>query len=348
MKFILIHASTFETNWAHYSFIKDPVFVNKLSSLGYQLCLSTDTEPEKVDWIIFSEATSIGIHRFGFFNRFKYYINLLFGRTVRLKNDVYEKCIKNGLLHKTVLLVMEGPVGMPANHIPYVKNLCPKIVTWNDSIVDGKNVRKYNWPVPDKWPSFSQIPFNKKKLFVNISANKYSSHKLELYSNRRNLIKFLEKEYPNDFDLYGIGWNEPATFRQRQKIDPVPFYRSYLGSVDDKAVTFRNYKFALCFENSCVPGWITEKIFDCMRSNCVPIYLGAPNILDFVDANVFIDIRKFSSNKELFDYLASMSEKEYNRYLIAINSYLESCRFHKFYTTSFAERIVEILETEED
>jgi hypothetical protein len=240
---------------------------------------------------------------------------------------------------------MEGPVGMPANHTTYVKKLFHKVLTWNDNLVDGKQVHKFNWPVPEEWPSLPLMPFSERKLFVNISANKYSSHPLELYSDRRNIIRYLEKEFPHDFDLYGIGWNEPATHAQKYNIEAVPMYRSYQGSVNDKAVTFQKYRFAICYENSCVPGWITEKIFDCLRSNCVPIYLGAPNILDFVDAGAFIDKRKFSTNKELFDFLASMSESEYKLYLDAISTYLVSSRFQQFYTTSFAERIVQILET---
>jgi hypothetical protein len=47
------------------------------------------------------------------------------------------------------------------------------------------------------------------------------------------------------------------------------------------------------------PGWITEKIFDCMRADCVPVYWGASNVLDYVDPEAFVDRRRFASNSEL-------------------------------------------------
>ena len=44
-----------------------------------------------------------------------------------------------------------------------------------------------------------------------------------------------------------------------------------------------NYRFNLCPENSLGEGYITEKIFDSIRSGCIPIYWGAylePGILN--------------------------------------------------------------------
>lgn len=53
-------------------------------------------------------------------------------------------------------------------------------------------------------------------------------------------------------------------------------------SVEDKLGTLRHFRFALCFENCVFPGYVTEKVFDCFLSGCVPIYLGAPDITDFI------------------------------------------------------------------
>lgn len=67
------------------------------------------------------------------------------------------------------------------------------------------------------------------------------------------------------------------------------------------------YLFGLCYENMRhAPGWITEKLFDCMRANCIPIYWGAPNIADFVDPGMFIDRTQFKLNAELESFLMDM------------------------------------------
>ena len=150
---------------------------------------------------------------------------------------------------------------------------------------------------------------------------------------------------PNDFDLYGIGWNAPATNAQRFLSFAAPRYDSYLGPVDNKSTTFSKYRFALCYENACVPGWITEKIFDCMRSGCVPIYLGAPNIDDYVLPSSFIDRRKFRSNKELVDFLTGVTEKEYQQYQAAIKEYLSGPLFAAFLSPAFAETIACVLDS---
>ena len=52
---------------------------------------------------------------------------------------------------------------------------------------------------------------------------------------------------------------------------------------DDKFKFLANYRFNLCPENSLGEGYITEKIFDSIRSGCIPIYWGAylePGILN--------------------------------------------------------------------
>ena len=48
----------------------------------------------------------------------------------------------------------------------------------------------------------------KNKLCVLIVSNKFSCDKDELYSKRKEFIRWFEKNHPNDFDLYGRDWNE--------------------------------------------------------------------------------------------------------------------------------------------
>ena len=105
-----------------------------------------------------------------------------------------------------------------------------------------------------------------------------------------------------------------------------------------------NYKFSICYENvRDVPGYVTEKIFDSMRSGCVPIYWGANNITDYVDAEAFIDRRKFKTEVELDNFITNMTEYEYSDYQDAIKKYLDSPRFAKFLPPAFADTIINTL-----
>ena len=65
MKKIILHAQSFNTFWAHYYVNKDEDFISRLASLVYELIQSDQIELKDADFILFCEATSIGLHRFG-------------------------------------------------------------------------------------------------------------------------------------------------------------------------------------------------------------------------------------------------------------------------------------------
>ncbi len=97
------------------------------------------------------------------------------------------------------------------------------------------------------------------------------------------------------------------------------------------------YRFGLCYENiRHAPGWITEKLFDCMHANCISIYWGAPNIANFVDPGTFIDRTQFKANAKLESFLMDMGESDTNRYLQAIKKYLSGDRIKEFLSPTFA------------
>lgn len=252
---------------------------------------------------------------------------------------------KSGL--KPILILWEGPSNKSfrkEDHIGY-----DTILTWNDAWVDNIRYFKYYLPTPNQWGNIVEKPFHEKKLLVNISYNKTSKHPQELYSERVNTIEYFDEHYSKEFDLFGFGWNIKSSIINniKNRIKPQfaqTSFKTYRGPIENKWDIFPSYKFGLCYENiRSEQGYVTEKIFDCMRSNCVPIYWGAPNIDEYVDSNAFIDRKQFRSNEELGMFLNDMQEKEYNQYLFAIKKYLLSERFKKFLSSSFAERIIKTL-----
>ena len=344
MKSIVLHAASFDTYWAHYYVNKDQDFIDKFESLGYRLYQSDQIELKDADIILFCEATSIGLQRFGLFHKIKYLGKILLGRISLNARDVYAECLENGLHEKTALIVAEGIVSMPENHISKLGEMFPVVFTWNDVMVNDTHFFKYCVPQPVQWPKIELVPFKDKKLLVNISGNKYSSHPKELYSARRTSIKYFEQKFKDQFELYGIGWNKAANFSQRILKTNVPFYSSFKGLVASKTDIFPKFRFALCYENTIWPGYITEKVFDCMRSDCVPIYLGAPNINDYLPPDTYIDRRKFSDAEQLSSYLLSIDEKKYEYYRECISEYLSSNKFSPFLCTSLPETIVKVIE----
>ena len=58
----------------------------------------------------------------------------------------------------------------------------------------------------------------------------------------------------------------------------------------EKVEWCRQYKFSLCFENSSYPGYTTEKLFQAMQSNTIPIYWGNPSVARDFNPGSFIHV----------------------------------------------------------
>jgi hypothetical protein len=64
------------------------------------------------------------------------------------------------------------------------------------------------------------------------------------------------------------------------------------------------YKFALVFENSVAVDYVTDKLYDALAAGAVPVYLGAPNVADYLPGeHCLIDVRDYAAPKDLAAYL---------------------------------------------
>lgn len=222
---------------------------------------------------------------------------------------------------KKILLVFESPVINPFNSWNFVVKYFNRVYTWDDHEVNRENIFKFYIPQIN-FDKYSKVPFKKKKLLAAVYSNKqdppffkYLTSYKNLYSVRNDLINYLDKEVPYDFNLYGVGWDKPKKFSLIEKIFGFKIPASYKGVVENKVETISQFKFCLAFENAQAPGYITEKIFDCFKAGCVPIYLGAPNVTDYIAKGCFVDYRDFKSFPELIKYLNSVKKEEYNGFI---------------------------------
>lgn len=162
----------------------------------------------------------------------------------------------------------------------------------------------------------------------------------DLYQKRLDAILYFSSVM--GFHLYGTGWdgiNQVSKYhRAAKRIGAAP--------VADKLMTMTQFKYALCFENCVFPGYVTEKIFDCFFSGCIPVYWGAPDIADFVPAEAFIDMRQFQNFEEANCFLKKMSSLEANRYIGVARDFLASSAFKKFHQDFWVDELLGILETE--
>lgn len=346
MKKILIHSisgnndSFFNPNErdgynAPYIYLRE-----RLYEKGYLLESSNSNSLDDCEWVLFYDEPSVNPYK-GFRGLASRIKSIILSKP---NKNFYKKCIKSGMKNKIALFLWEPPSVLPLNWHPDLHKLFPIIFTWNDKYINDKKFIKIFWPQTDKFPDLDVCEFKQKKLLVNISMNKSSIHPRELYSERLKSIRYFEKYQPDNFDLYGVGWDKPRIGLNIGKDNKPEKYSSYRGIVKNKWDVLPKYKFSLCYENIYgEQGFVTEKIFDSLRSRCVPIYLGASNIDNYVDKDTFIDRRDFKSLKELENYITSLTEKQYNNFQIAIENYLSSNLFLKFLPENFANTIIKSL-----
>jgi len=223
------------------------------------------------------------------------------------------------------------------------------VFAYDDNLIKECGYKKLNMVNKIKMPN--KISFSEKKFSTLIAGNKFVNDKGELYSERLRAIRFMEQNYLSDFDLYGIGW-DLKTFRGIKPVRALnrikPLRKlftekrpSYKGKVDKKIEVLSKYKFCFCYENSCaIPGYISEKIWDCFFAGCVPVYYGAPNVTNYIPDNCFIDFRNFYSYEQLYQYMKDMSEEKYNEYRNNIKKFLQSEKAYPFSAECFAETLI--------
>tara|TARA_R110001632_G_scaffold60284_2_gene146332 strand:+ start:103572 stop:104576 length:1005 start_codon:yes stop_codon:yes gene_type:complete len=277
-------------------------------------------------------------------------INLPEESSVVIYNEMPKKLPHLDDYHKSYLILFESELIRPDNWNKTKHEAFNKIFTWNDSIVDGIKYFKINF-CAELPKTIRKDITHKKKLCTLISGNKRTSHPLELYSKRIEAIRWFEKNHLSEFDLYGVGWNEfifsgPKIIRALNKIKFFkkifsPKFPSYKGKVEQKKSTLENYRFSICYENARdIPGYITEKIFDCFFAGCIPVYWGANNIADHIPKECFVDKRDFLSYEAMYDYLVSMSDNEYLERLVSIENFLNSNDANTFSAQFFSDVIV--------
>ncbi len=251
------------------------------------------------------------------------------------------------------VMLLESPVIRPDDQNKELLAHYRKVFTWNDDLIDGHRYIKINTPnniIVNEFRGWH----GRDRLCCMIAGNKSANQTspLELYSERVRTIRWFEQHAPQDFDLFGTGWDAPAARQgllgkvlgrlQRQlfsRIGKVNF-PSYRGKVVSKLETLQRYRFSICYENvRDIPGYITEKIFDSFFAGCVPVYWGASNVSTHIPETCFIDRRKFANHEDLYKFMHSMTETEYTCYQEQIATFLTSEQARPFSAEFFAETI---------
>lgn len=151
----------------------------------------------------------------------------------------------------------------------------------------------------------------------------------------------------NKVDIYGRGWPDGIYLEDSRGS----------GWKERKLELLTNYHFNLCFENTNIDYYCTEKIWDSIKAGCLPIYYGEGNkIYEDFPKNSFLDYCGFKNAEDLFAYVDEISVKEFrNRLNLCIEvfnniyakrqlrTYYENGRFEEGMLLKIVEKIKSIM-----
>lgn len=230
------------------------------------------------------------------------------------------------------------------------------------------------------FPSFSQnleveiVAWSSRSFMVMVAANKYwkpgrstirhvlagirdivvgrisyittETKELQLHDRRLELLEYFGQQ--QDFDLFGMHWgnlkNLPKIWINRLE----PVLKKLSPSIcQDKHATISRYKFCICLENMSYPGYITEKIIDCFHAGVIPIYLGAPDVSEFIPRTSFIDLREYADLDELHRYLKGITEVSAIKIISAGRDFLSSKAGAEYSYEVFAKNVLHMVKRHE-
>lgn len=227
------------------------------------------------------------------------------------------------------LIALENAIIRPENYREWSR--FRKVLTWHDGLVEWapKRCVKINYA-----QEFNPVSGNHQRFCCMIASNKTSEHPESLYGERVRAIRWFEAENSLLLDLWGPGWSSGC---------------SYHGTIPAglKRSTLANYAFSIVFENAREVGYITEKIFDCFIAGVIPVYLGAPNVGQYIPSECFIDARRFLTTSGSIDYrvlynrIATMPAGARNSYREAIQRFISGPEAAPFATSTFARTVLD-------
>lgn len=146
------------------------------------------------------------------------------------------------------------------------------------------------------WPYLQvprfQIPVEKKRFCAFVVRNG-GAHVRNKFV--KELSKYKMVDYAGPF-MNNIGYNAPE--------DEQVYGDRYLGFL-------QNYKFVMCFENSNLPGYITEKLLNAYLSGAIPIYWGTSEVLSWLNPKAFLYL-KDDSQESICELIGKIKDLDTN------------------------------------
>jgi hypothetical protein len=251
------------------------------------------------------------------------------------------------------LLRLESGFVDPENDNRKLLSRYRKVFTWDCNLAqrEGYVLIKHpqDFPAMDdnQPPTYQQ----RARSFCMIASNKAMRRGSlnDLYLERQRIIRWFESNAPDHFDLFGRKWDLPmASYTTRgilrRGLAKLGLNRSslqvYRGAIQDKEPILRETRFSFALENiHGLPGYLTEKLFDCLFAGSIPIYCGDPLVSRHIPDGAYIPFDLGQPVGPMYLKLRSMSSTEFSERQQVGRAFLRSALSVEFSSSTFAERV---------
>jgi hypothetical protein len=256
---------------------------------------------------------------------------------------------------KAILVIWETALGSryvfnPRNHVAY-----DAVFTYRNNLVDDKRY----FPLPPRAYYRHRIaiglPFGQRRIGCLVGTNwkirrhsglftmrkgwdfslrdwiDYAFCPGELISFRAEVGKACATYESGGFDVFGQGWDLLRETRDVCLGVPKESTLSYVGK----------YRYYFAIENQTSDcGLISERVWDALWGDSVPVYLGHTGLDQFVPRECYIDARQFDQPAKMLEWLHRTPESAWARYHRAGREFIHSNAVEKFLPEAFAEYFV--------
>jgi hypothetical protein len=184
----------------------------------------------------------------------------------------------------------------------YIETLLPMFYAGRG---ESDSREEWDWSLKLKNKSFV-----KSKPISVVVRKDYCTHWDHLSNSKTNTLNYKERTNlgidlsKNELiDVYGTHWENNG--------------KNIKGEIWNKHVGLDDYYFSVGFENTIQKNYISEKFWDIVLTEGIPIYLGCNNIHDYIPENCFI----YLNGSNLEDMISKINDvidnyKEYYEYYI--------------------------------
>jgi hypothetical protein len=229
----------------------------------------------------------------------------------------------NGYEPKKIKTPRENNFGFlqePLDNINYDRNLhfycknifCQSKDAFKTNIIQDALCMFYSGHTYYDKKKFDNLDFQKnKKLCVIVSGLTHPNNPNWINHNYQKRIKLIQQIIDSDLEIDIYGRNLNLTDSR------------YKGSPINKHEVLKEYKYSIAIENVCEENYVSEKFFDCILNNVVPLYYGSQNIDDIFNSECHekIDIDSKNIIEDIKNICSNDTKKYQNAIILAKQKY---------------------------